>query len=512
MPIKTEYQRNPTPLSEGSGNRAATGSADQPDFHPPPPPHRRAAELNAARWFSFVILAIAVILGAAVRFHRLGLQDMSGDEGAAWAGARGSTISQVVQLQQQLDPGKLALYDVILHEWIAAFGDRLSTLRAMSAEISTISIILVFLVIREICDAFAEPSEADTGEVAGAFGALIFATNLTMVDVGRTARMYSLMVAAELVHILFFVRAQRGGGIANYALSAVFLALAIASNFSAIFVLAGEVLWLGYVFLARQTGIRGADLRLIGPALSLAGGLAILAPFAASATTLSAAALHAGFLDWIRERSLAWPYVTLRNSVGNRWLFRLFLVMAAFGIWRQWERARLVPLFVGAWLAGPFVAVILVTWIITPLMVWRYVVFAFVAFFALAAMGAGSLRTTLARAIAALLVLGLAGGALVTYFRSPREADWKHAVAVAATIDPPGGQIAVVPAFAVNVVRYYLPEQRRGSAVGLDFGCGTQRVLLLSGRSYLPSSVVAPLEHCYPHVVRALRQVEVRSR
>jgi len=130
-------------LSEVSDSRSATGNSNQPGAYPTSASHRQSAGFNPARWLSLAILVIAVILGAAIRFYRLGFYAMSGDEGAAWAGAHGSTVSQVVQLQQQLDPGKLALYDIILHEWMAAFGDRLSTLRALPAGIGTVSIFLV---------------------------------------------------------------------------------------------------------------------------------------------------------------------------------------------------------------------------------------------------------------------------------------------------------------------------------------------------------------------------------
>ncbi len=470
------------------------------------------SNLSVTRQVSFSILALAVILGGGLRCYRLSLQQMTGDEGAAWAGARASTVGEVVRLQQQFDPGKLALYDVIAHEWISVFGDRLSALRALPAGIATVSIVLVFLVVRELYDALASASEIETGELAAAYAALIFATDVTMVDIGRMARMYALMAAAELVHLLFFVRAQRRGGVGNCAAAAFFLALAIGSNFSAVFLLTGECVWLGYVLLAQKTGMPGADLRMLGPSLSLVAGVALLAPFAPGATTASLSAIQAGYLNWIKARSLAWPYAILRTGTGNRWLFWLFLAMAAFGVWRQWRSARLVPLFVGAWMAGPFLAVTIVTWTITPLMVWRYVVIAFVAFFALAAIGAASLRTIFARGAVALLILGLSCQVLYGYFRSPREADWEHAAAVAAGLNGPDGQIAVVPSYAINVMRYYLPEPRRGSVVGLEVGCGTQRVLVLSGRNYLPSSFIAPLERCYPHMVSRLRRVEVRSR
>src|SRR6185437_7972158 len=100
-----------------------------------------------------------------------------------------STVQAVVAEERRLDPGKLALYDVTLHEWIRAFGDSLFVLRAMSAVLGTIAIVLLFIAVREVCRSLGDESSAATGELAGAFAALIYATNVVMVVSDRTARM-----------------------------------------------------------------------------------------------------------------------------------------------------------------------------------------------------------------------------------------------------------------------------------------------------------------------------------
>src|SRR5206468_6347899 len=104
-----------------------------------------------AQLFAFVLLTAAVFLGAHYRFHRLARSDMSGDEGASWAAASAPSAEQVAKLERQLDPGKLALYDLILHEWIGVFGDSLFAMRALSAALGTVAIVLVFIAVREVC-------------------------------------------------------------------------------------------------------------------------------------------------------------------------------------------------------------------------------------------------------------------------------------------------------------------------------------------------------------------------
>ena len=52
---------------------------------------------------------------------------------------------------------------------------------------------------------------AEAGELAGAFAALLYALNLTMVLSDRMVRMFPLLTCAELLQIIFFVRAQGRG-------------------------------------------------------------------------------------------------------------------------------------------------------------------------------------------------------------------------------------------------------------------------------------------------------------
>src|SRR5450755_256510 len=94
---------------------------------------RKILAWRSTRLFALLLVLIAVIIGAHLRFHRLARFDMSGDEGATWAAASAPSLNQVAKIEQQLDPGKFALYDLMLHEWMGVFGDSLFAMRAMSA-------------------------------------------------------------------------------------------------------------------------------------------------------------------------------------------------------------------------------------------------------------------------------------------------------------------------------------------------------------------------------------------
>lgn len=447
--------------------------------------------------------------GMALRFHQLDAISMSADEGAAWAAAA-EPVRRLLQLQPQLDAGKLAVYDLLLHYWIEIFGDSLSSMRALSAAIDTTSILLIFAVVRELYRDFA-PAELRTGELAGGFAALIFATNVAVVQSARTARMYPLMTAAELAQIFFFIRTQRQGGVLNFILTAVFLALAIAANFTALFLLAGEGLWVGYLLVARWRRWPGVGLRLAGPVSSLAAGIALLVPFAPAAVAGSQTAIADGALNWIRYRPpLDWSYDVLRNDVGNKSLFRLLLGLAAFGLWRHRSRAPLPPMFMAAVTVGPFAAVAVLSLLGRRMMVDRYVLLALVAFLGLAAAGAAAFESAGARILILLLVVLLSARAL--RHSSAFWVDWKKAAAIACAESPANAAIGVVPGYAVNAVRYHLPPERRPFAVGLGAQCGDSQVVIVNpGRPVLPA-YMSVLKACYPRILGRATRVEVRAR
>jgi mannosyltransferase len=465
---------------------------------------------SAEHWFARALLAVALVIGTGVRFHRLGYAQMDIDEGASWAGASAPTLGEVVARERQMDPGKLALYDLMLHEWIGVFGDGLSAMRAMSAALGTIAIVLVFAAVREACRGPDGAGDV-TGELAGALAALAVATNLTLVISDRTARMYSLTLAAELAQVIFFLRARREGGLRNYAGVACFSALAVAANFSALCLLAAEAAWLLCLLGARRAGESIAKRQVVLTALCVAAGMAMLVPLLLAAAPSVATAVHGGIIDWIKPRPLWWPLVMLEQWTG--WvLFSPLAALAGFGVWRQWRGADSAPAFFLAWLLVPMLAVAGFSWAIMPLMVPRYLLGSLVAFFALAALGAASIENRLA-------VLGLAAAlAFVSlqrihrHFRRPQGAQWREAVELARASAGPQGPIAVVPYYAADVARYYLPAGSRQLAVGFEDGCGPARVAILAGATYVPDGITAKAQACYPRVLAELRKLEVRAR
>ena len=458
------------------------------------------------------LLAVAVILGAHYRFHRLDRWDMSNDEGASWAAASLPTIRQVIVSERRLDPGKLGLYDVTLHEWIRVFGDTLFALRAMSAALGTIAIVLLFVAVREVCRSLGDESLAATGEVAGAFAALIYATNVVMVVSDRTARMYPMLVAAELLQITFFVRAQRRGASADYVGTAIFTATMIAVNFTSSFLLFAEALWLGGLLVAKWTGAGAGKLAIVRPGIAVVAGVALLAPLLPFVFADSDQAVRTGAVDWIKMQPMSWPFTILRDSAGPA-LFWIFLSVTVFGVWRRHSHsARIASGFLAAWMAGPLLAAFAVTYLISPMEFPRYVLIAFLGLFAFAGLGAAALDSTALRIALAVLILHLSAPQVHDWLRNYRELGWRQAAALAARETAPGERIAVYTYKSVGVVRYNLPIDRRADAVGMGDVCGSAHVLIIRRRGMLSAQNVPAVRACYPHLLAPVHGVEVRAR
>jgi hypothetical protein len=165
-----------------------------------------------------------------------------------------------------------------------------------------------------------------------------------------------------------------------------------------------------------------------------------------------------------------------------------------------------------AWLLVPMLAVAGFSWAIMPLMVPRYLLGSLVAFFALAALGAASIENRLAVLGLAVALAFVSLQRIHRHFRRPQGAQWREAVELARASAGPQGPIAVVPYYAADVARYYLPAGSRQLAVGFEDGCGPARVAILAGATYVPDGITAKAQACYPRVLAELRKLEVRAR
>src|SRR5260370_25839656 len=168
-----------------------------------------------------IMLWFAIGLGAALRFFRLGSRELSIDESLSWYAAAAPTVTDLLRIQHGVDSGKLAVHELALRGWMRMFGDSEGAIRAMSALIGTLSIVLVFILAVEILSAVSSIEGEDRQQhgvyVIAALSAILFAVGLPAVDIARQARMYSMMEAWILAQIIFLLPPRRRGRLGNHA-------------------------------------------------------------------------------------------------------------------------------------------------------------------------------------------------------------------------------------------------------------------------------------------------------
>ena len=464
------------------------------------------------------ILAVAILAGGWLRFRALGALDMTADEAPSWLSASAPTIGDVIHQGLELNPGKLAAHDVALHFWMLAFGDSITSIRALSALLGTLAIVLVFLVARELFT-----SEKDTagslfdGErsAIAALSALIFALNIVAIRYSQEGRMYELMLTATLIQIWFFVRAVRSGGLANYLGVALFAVLAATSSFVAILVFLAEAVALLYAL--RPGTSRWPYAWNVMVALTLAGAtVAYLTPWRLWIE-------KAGFFGWIKPGYLT-DYV-LGFLEGALWSPVVFvtLLLAAFGAIRGWRKYSegvgfallwmLVPLFPLALWLGPMMLMVVTIFSWTPLFAHRWALTSIVPLCIFVALGIWELRATAARIAALALVVVFAGIRIHSY--DPGSGDpewgvqWRAATAAVMPELKAGRPVNVVPSYVRFAIRYYSRDDHVDPALLRENDRRAQMLILADTAESLLPEDLRGLRRYYPLQVARLRGVSV---
>jgi uncharacterized membrane protein len=432
---------------------------------------------------------------------------LSNDEAASWVSAAVPTIRQVVRFDYHANPGKLAFHTILLHLWMPFCGDDVWCLRVLSACLGTLTLLLVYVVTRELLaqsDGVVAFSDKLVDEVA-ASSALICSVMLVLVRYSREARMYGLLLALVLAQILFFLRVRRVRTIYNYAAVALFTALAIGSNMTALLVVAAEALWI-VVIASREKRMPDALASAFAPSAALTMGLLLLLPFV-QGFKAGVHGLRIGDLDWIVPLSRWEPFASFESATGST-VFPLMMVLAIVGALSWWRERRSVIAFALIWMWLPPVVLLIVSYFSSPVLVTRYMLSSFVPFFILAALGLSALKGRAMRFGTLSVLLLLAFIRLHSYDRKPHDEQVREAVQTALADTPEREPIAVLGNES-HAARFYFPAAERDRIVVFP----ASEALPLTGPRFLimaPSTDPA-VAAVYPHTVARFRGVEVRE-
>ena len=446
------------------------------------------------------MLAIAVLLGGFLRLHDLGAHEIMLDEGDSWRVAKLQSSHIMAELEHS-DQGKLPIYFLMLGGWMRLFGDGLATMRLPGALLGTLNIFLVFALMRTLLMLFDEEADPNQIETACVAAALFMATNTTMIAADRTVRMYTFVVAMELLQTLFFVHSVKHGRTIDVIAAMILGAVAIAGNYTAMFLLFSEGVWLLVIAAVRSRFPRLAPMWFWPPVLALAGAVVIVAVPIFIATNGFDPRVVKAVISYAPQ-PVWWPITDAGFHLGN-----VIAVLACVSLIGIRGRFGVGIGFLSFCFFGPILIVWTISETITPFEMFRYILIAFVAAMCLAAI---FLASTIPYAIAAAAVIALS--CLFTPYRYwDLPVEWREAASAAEQRNTGRGQIAVAPWFAESVVRYYYPEVRRDEVVGTG-GCGGAPFLILSGLQYDQRGLRATLTACYPNVLWRGKYVELRGR
>jgi mannosyltransferase len=467
------------------------------------------------RPITVIVLALALAIGIFARLYNLTALEMSADEGETWAAAAEPSVIKVFHAAEEFNPGKMSVHDVLLHLWMRVFGDSLFSIRALSAAFGTISILLVFLIVRE---AFA--GDASGADSIGAAAALLVAVNLRMIMHARMGRMYAVMLAMVLAQVCFVLRAERRGGLANYLGIAVFSALAVASHFFAAMVIVAESLWLapGPVRRWRFPDAARDD-----------RGWKIIATFGVTALAMLPLALHAisigvgfartGALGWIELPPLRAPFTLFHDGVGSDSALIMCVILAASGAVFMIRDAPQAASFLFLWMFVPSASLVLISYTLLPVFIYQYALSSLVPFLILVAAGIYHLRSVWAWSLALVAVTAACALPMKPMLRGdrpPRMIEWSEAAEVAAANLKPGEYAIVCSSWMGNVVKYYLRNNPQAQIAPARMGPlkrekSSPTILLISDGAVQEDARIANFFlWTAPEVIAKFRGVSVR--
>ncbi|HLI80697.1 MAG TPA: hypothetical protein VKV03_11990 [Candidatus Binataceae bacterium] len=461
---------------------------------------------------ALTLVLIALATGAYLRFNDLGALQMSADEGATWAAADAPSIHEVIEIQQTHNAGKLPLHDLVLHEWIAIFGDGLFAMRSLSALFGLATVLLVVPLTREIflIEAAGDRpfADSDIGMIA-ALSALICAVSLVTIKYDRELRMYGLLLALALAHLWVFLRALRLQTIVNHIILAILTSAMLATNFVTTSLLAVEGVWLLVILVSPRIDYSNRIKAIVITGIALLAGVAILSPTFYALVAVGHKVLASGKMNWL-EAPPWWEPAAFFNKATGSVAFPILFLLAAFGVWRGWRTARGPVLFALLLMWAPPLLLVIGSFVWRPMFMERYAIYSFPAFFTLIALGIWELDNEFGRITATVIVVILALGHIHSYSLKNHDTQWQQAARVAQASIGPDETIAVAPEYADEVVRYYMYPQLRAHALGYDPQNNRAAVVILA--AHFNAAMSAQIHRDFPRVVARARGVVVLAR
>ena len=193
---------------------------------------------------AYLTWAAPVVVSAALGLIEIGVPQLWRDELASWSAAS-RTVPQLWAMVHNID-AVLGIYYFGLHLWMAVFGDSATAMRLPSVIAMAAAAGVVALIGRRL-----------GGRTAGLASGLVFALIPSVSRYAQEARPYAFAMFFAALATLMFLRAVERPNWSRWAIYAVVLAAAGASNLVAVCVASGHLFILLVDFLQHTVRIGG---------------------------------------------------------------------------------------------------------------------------------------------------------------------------------------------------------------------------------------------------------------
>jgi len=160
---------------------------------------------------------------------------------------------------------------------------------------------------------------------------------------------------------------------------------------------------------------------------------------------------------------------------------------------------------------APPILMMVASYTLTPIFIERYALSCFVPFFMLAGLGIFELPWPQYRIAALAIVVATSLGHFYSYQHKSHDAQYREAIAAADAALKPGETMTVVPSYAIEVLRYYLPKEHLERAVRHDPKSQAPAVLIIVDQNLTPDARQKYRQN-YPRLIVRQRGIAVFRR
>lgn len=414
---------------------------------------------RATRYYGplFAIL----FLGACLRIYQLGTESLWFDETFAVSLAKES-LSRIVE-QSEID-NNFPTYYLLLHYWVALFGDSESSVRLPSALAGVLAPFVMYKVGHLLFD-----------RSTGLMASLIMALSLFHIAFSQEARVYSLMTLLALLSFYFFIKVLRERELAAQLGYVICTSALMYSHVYGLFIVLAQNTYVATVFLRSAFGWQKKAGLGLGRWILLQAllftlyipGIVLLAGWVfdpANGARINRA--------WMQPPSLESIYEALVTYSGSPQLLILFLVFSLLAVVKMARSGAGSKLYlVLLWLLTPVALPLVISSLFTPMFVTKHAIAATPALYLLAAKGVDVASRASFRAFsrvipcvlasnaawwatsAALILLSLGG--IWGYFNTVDKAQWREAAQYVDSHAQTGDLVLIAPPHEYLAFQHY---------------------------------------------------------